>query len=251
MKTQCPASEHIPGLRRLWKQAFGDSDEFLDRFFSLAYAPDRCRCITGEENVLAACYWFDCSCENRSFAYIYAVATDPAHRGKGLCRKLMEDVRMLLAERGYAGLILVPQDAGLRSMYRRMGYRDATTVTEFTAPGEEPIQLRRLNAAEYAAARRELLPPGSVVQDGVNLDFLGSYALFFAGSNWTAALTVNGNKLICHELLGDADAAYGIVGALGCTEGSFRIPGPDTPFAMYLPLVGDCPRPSWFFLAFD
>ena len=251
MKTEFPAPDRIPGLRRLWKMSFGDSDEFLDRFFSLAFSPDRCCCITEGENVLAACYWFDCTCENQKFAYIYAVATDSAHRGKGLCRKLMADVRDLLAPQGHAGLILVPQDAGLRAMYARMGYRDATTVTEFTAPAEEPIQLRRLNAEEYAAVRRELLPPGSVVQEGVNLAFLASYALFFAGTGWAAAVTADGGKLICHELLGDADAAYGIAGALGCTEGRFRIPGPDTPFAQYLPLTADCPRPSWFGLAFD
>ena len=33
----------IPGLRELWKKAFGDTDEFLDLFFSTAYSPDRCR----------------------------------------------------------------------------------------------------------------------------------------------------------------------------------------------------------------
>jgi len=34
------------GLRQLWKEAFGDSDAFLDIFFNHGYSRRRCRCIT-------------------------------------------------------------------------------------------------------------------------------------------------------------------------------------------------------------
>lgn len=251
MNIDHPAPRQIPALRRLWKQAFGDTDEFLDIFFSTAFAPSRCRCICAGEDLLAAHYWFDCTCGGQKFAYVYAVATDPVHRGKGLCRSLMADLQALLAKQGYHGLILVPQNSSLAQMYRRMGFLDCTSVTEFTAPAEEPIPLRRINAEEYAALRRRLLPPGAVIQEGENLTFLQAQALFFTGSGWLAALTLNGNTLHCHELLGNPDAAYGIAAALGCAEGFFRTPGADTPFAQYLPLAPDCVRPAYFGLAFD
>ena len=92
MTVTTPDCRHIPELRSLWKTAFGDEDAFLDAFFSTAYSPDRCRCIIEDDGIQAALYWFDASCAGHKFAYLYAVATDPAHRGKGLCRKLMEDV---------------------------------------------------------------------------------------------------------------------------------------------------------------
>ena len=46
-------------LRRLWKQAFGDTDSFLNSFFTFGFSPDRCRQITVDGNVAAALYWFD------------------------------------------------------------------------------------------------------------------------------------------------------------------------------------------------
>lgn len=242
----------IPQLRQLWKAAFGDSDDFLDLFFTTAFSPDRCRCILEDGKLLAAHYWFDVTCDGQKMAYLYAVATDPAHRGKGLCRSLMADAKNHLTALGCDALLLVPQDEGLRAMYRRMGFEDITTVTEFTAPPEDTeIPMRRLTAAEYKIRRRGFLPVGGVVQEGVNIQFFSKTALFFEGRGWLAALTLEGETLRCQELLGDADAAYGIVAAFGCREGFFRIPGPDKAFAQGMKLNPHCHYPSYFGIAFD
>lgn len=247
-----PTLDQIPQLRRLWKVAFRDEDAFLDAFFSLAFSQDRCRCILENGTVQAVLYWFDATCENQKFAYLYAVATEPAARGRGLCRMLMEDTKNLLASRGYYGLILVPQKEPLRQMYAKMGYADCGGVSRFAAPAEDtPISIRRLTSEEYAAARRKLLPPGAVIQEGENLALLSSYAFFYQGQDFLAALTPDGDKLICHELLGNPDAAYALVSALGCREGSFCMPGRDMTFAQYLPLREDCVEPQYFGLAFD
>ncbi len=247
-----PEDRHIPQLRTLWKTAFGDEDAFLDAFFSTGFSPDRCGCIFAEDQIAAVLYWFDVSCAGQKFAYLYAVATDPVHRGKGLCRQLMEDTAAHLGALGYHGLILVPQQESLRAMYRKMGFSDCGRVSSFTAPPEDvPLSLRRLTAGEYAARRRQLLPPGGVLQEGANLVFLASYALFFEGDDWLAAFTIEDGKLACHELLGNPDAAYGLVAAFGCREGTFRIPGTDLPFAQYRKLLPDCTEPSYFGLAFD
>lgn len=247
-----PTPVHIPQLRNLWKTAFGDEDAFLDLFFSRAYAPDRCRCVLEEDRVLAALYWLRAACQDQPFAYLYAVATDPAARGRGLCRMLMEDTRNLLARQGYAGIILVPQKEPLRQMYAKMGYTDCGRVSRFLAPAEDtPIMLHRLSTEEYAAARRRFLPRGGVIQEGENLALLSGYVFFYRGPDFLAAVTPDSGKLICHELLGNPDAAYALVSALGCREGSFCIPGEDLPFAQYLPLTENCPKPLYFGLAFD
>jgi len=96
MKIDYPLESQIGGLRLLWKEAFGDTDALLDVFWSTAFAADRCRCITIDDEVAAALYWFDCRFDDRPIAYIYAVATAKAQRKQGLCRKLMEDTRNLL-----------------------------------------------------------------------------------------------------------------------------------------------------------
>lgn len=252
MNIDYPTSAQIPRLRSLWKKAFWDTEEFLDIFFSRGFSRKRCRCVTIGNEVAAALYWFGVQCGSEEYAYLYAVATDPAYRGRGFCRALMEDVGQLLAGQGCAGLILVPQDDRLAAMYRKMGYRDCCSVTEFTAPAEDtPLPLRRLTPAEYAEARRRFLPEDAVIQERENLDFLSGYALFFTGGGWLAAVSLEGKKLRCHELLGDPDAAYALVSALGCQEGFFRIPGTGRPFAQCRMLKPDCKKMSYFGLSFD
>ena len=247
-----PDLRHIPSLRKLWKAAFSDEDAFLDAFFSTGFSPDRCRCILEEDRPIGALYWFDVFCKGQRFAYLYAVATDPDYRGRGLCRGLMEDTASHLALKGYHGLLLVPQKESLREMYRKMGYSDCGSISSFTAPAEEQtFSLRHLTPEEYGIRRRQYLPEDGVLQEGENLTFLATYALFYEGDDFLATFTLEEGKLICHELLGNPDAAYGLVSAFGCAEGTFRTPGPDQPFAQLRKLKSDCCTPGYFALAFD
>ena len=252
MNIAAPVDTMFPGLRRLWKAAFGDTEEFLDSFFSTAYAPECCRCVVEDGAVAAALYWFDCGLEGVRLAYLYAVATDPAYRGRGLCRSLMADTMDVLTAAGYRGAILVPQEEGLIRMYAGMGFVPCSGVREFHAlAAENPIPVRRVDAVEFARLRRGLLPEGGVVQEGENLRFLACQAELYAGEGWTAAVAEVDGTLWCPEFLGDPLLAPGLVKALGYREGGFRVAGEERPFAMFRPLTGDCPRPAYFGFAFD
>lgn len=252
MTIDYPASAQLPRLRELWKAAFGDEDEFLDAFYSLAYSPGRCRCLMVDGQIAAALYWFEVTFTGARFAYIYGVATDPVFRGRGLCRALMEDVREILKNQGFDGILLYPASEGLSRMYAKMGYTRCTTVSEFTCEAaEEAVPLRLVEKDEYAALRRGLLPAGGVIQEKEDLDLLASQAAFFAGDNILAAVTVADGKLHCHELLGNLTAAPKILRSLGYETGFFRTPGAENPFAMVLPLAENCPKPSYFGLSLD
>ena len=65
-----PAPTQRPALRALWQEAFGDSDAFLDSFFSTSFCPHRCRCILSDDQSAAALYWFDCSLGGEKYAYL-------------------------------------------------------------------------------------------------------------------------------------------------------------------------------------
>lgn len=91
MNIDVPQINQIPALRALWKEAFGDTDDFLDAFFSTAFRPNHCRLVTVDGHAAAVLYWFDCLHMDKPIAYIYAVATAKAYRGQGLCHKLMEN----------------------------------------------------------------------------------------------------------------------------------------------------------------
>lgn len=251
MKPEYPAPAALPQLKHLWQLSFGDSEEFIGQFFSVAYAPDRCRYLPADGEAAAALYWLDCECDGQKLAYIYAVATHPEHRGRGLCRALMEDTHKVLAERGYAGAILMPAGEGLRRMYGKMGYRDFGGLTEFSCTAGEAVPVRQIGQAEYAALRRRFLPEGGVIQEGSSLAYLATYAQFYTGTDFLLAAVPEGEGLTGIELLGNRDAAPGILGALDCAWGKFRAPGTDIPFGMFRPLQTDVKNPAYLGHAFD
>ncbi len=247
-----PSEALIPSLRCLWREAFGDTDAFLDAFFNEAYSPDRARCAVEDGEIVGALYWFDASVEGQSFAYLYAIATAADRRGQGICRRLMEDTHAHLASLGYEGALLVPSQASLFDFYARFGYVPCAPMQALTChAAEQGIPLHRVNAEEYGARRAALLPRGGVRQEGVSLRFLEQQSNLYAGDGFVLAARKEGDVLVATELLGDLSVAPRAVRALGCREGRFRIGGGE-PFAMVRPL-GDAPveSPTYFAFAFD
>lgn len=228
-----PATTDIPALRDLWKQAFGDTDAFLDIFFSTGFSFDRCRCLTVNGTLASGLYWFDCALGKEKLAYIYAVATGEAFQRQGLCAALMEDTHRHLKDLGYDGAILVPGTEDLRRYYRRFGYENFGGIRQKTVSTDA---LRAIDKQEYARLRRQYLPEGGVVQEGETLDFFAAFAKFYAGEGFVLAVTEENA-----ELLGNAPEGKDL-----CV----RTPG-DTPFAMYLPLEEHTEKPTYFGIALD
>ena len=278
MIINAPDKAQYPALKKLWQEAFGDTEEFLDTFWRTAFSPDRCRCVTINGQVAAALYWFDCSYKQISsdtaepVAYIYAVATTKAYQGQGICHKLMLDTHRLLAGLGYAGAILVPGSKELFRLYEGMGYDTCSYINELHCSAKEASddfftktpasgmfhaasvqnELRPIDMAEYAVIRRRLLPERGIIQENENLHFLNTHASFYAGADYLLACSGDGDTLQGIELLGNTASAANIIRVLGYTRGIFRTPGNDIPFAMYYPLKHNKQlQPAYFGLAFD
>ena len=250
-----PTAAQQRQLRALWKEAFGDTEEYLDLFFGTAFSPSRCRCAVKDGTVMAALYWLDGTCRGKKLAYLYAVATAKAFRGRGIASDLLQDTHRHLARLGYAGAVLVPGEEPLFRFYEKLGYRICSGITDFVCAGmAEEVQLRKIDAPDFARQRRDilsLLEPGAVIQEGENLALLAAQCSFYAGQNFLLAARREGDVLIGVELLGDPQNAPGIVGTLGCREGRFRTRGNARDFAMFRPLVEGTEPPSYFGLAFD
>lgn len=250
MNIDYPLQTQSEDLRALWHEAFGDNEEFMDLFYSNGFNPDRCRCITLDGKVAAALYWFDCSLNGQPLAYLYGIATAKTHRGKGLCRALLENAHSHLKYLGYGGIILVPGDEKLAKMYEKFGYSPCTAIGEFTCPArQEPVALRKIDSAEYCRLRRTYLPENGVIQEGDALPFLENLADFYAGEDFLVTVARQ-EHFFATELLGNTQAAPGILAALHQSKGTFRHPGDTKAFAMYHPL-SDAPAPEYFGLAFD
>ena len=221
-------------LKKLWQTVFGDPDVFLDTFFRVAYSPDRCRYVELDGEAVCALYWFDCEYGGGKLAYLYAVATHPDHRGKGLASRLLEDTHAHLKALGYAGCVLKPAK-GLFPFYERLGYVTSGFVSRFSAEAASvSAQIKEVSAAEYGCLRRRYLPENGIVQEGVTLEFLHSFAKLYA--SFDSLFCVSREEPVFFEYLGNPHSAPGILAALGIKQAEFPTPGKDIPFAMWHPL---------------
>ena len=132
MRCQKTHEGDIPALSRLWKQAFGDTDEEITRFFREAYPHASGFAARDGETLVGMCFalpqQLSCGDTVLSAAYLYAVATDEDYRGQGLCRALLAFAEKELKKRGTEAVLLVPADEGLAAMYERLGYRGPARI---------------------------------------------------------------------------------------------------------------------------
>ena len=222
-------------LRKLWKVVFGDTDAFLDSFFTIAYSPERCKYYEQEGEAICALYWFDCTYDGGKLAYIYAVATHPDHRGKGLASRLMEETHAHLQSLGYAGAVLKPA-SGLFPFYERLGYQTCGYIRRFTAEAaREGAELVEISPEAYSAARPSYLPENMIdPRGGAMMDLLNSFARFYAFSG--SILCVAKEDPVIFEYLGDPNLAPVFLASLGMQTTEIPTFGEDIPYAMWHPL---------------
>lgn len=238
------------GLIALWEEAFGDPREFVESFLDSGYAHDRCRVAEADGVLQGMLFWFRCTRGTEDFAYLYAVATASAARGKGICTALMEDTHRLLAGQGYAGAVLCPGEPSLFRFYEKRGYAPLGTVYEDRFPAGEGVNVELVNPDTYARKRSALLPAGGVRQEEENLAYLARFARFFVGETFTAAVSRDGSRVL--EFLGDPDCIPGLVNMLGQTSAPVRCPGQGRTLTMVKMFRGEpLPRPFYFGLPFD
>lgn len=241
-----PRQKDVPALRALWQQAFGDTDAFLDDFFSLAFAPERALVAKEQNEILGALYWLDCEAYGKTMSYVYAVATEKTRQGQGICKALMAEMHDCMTKAG-KGSILVPADDGLRDFYRRLGYQNFGGMDEaIYFAGEMPVFAEKLTAADYAQKRRQLLSEGSILQEGAFLPFMDAQMDFYGGEGWLLAI----QKDFSPEFLGDKRLLPGILKALQLQQARVRYAG-EMPFAMCRGLEEDISNPQYFAFALD
>lgn len=227
--TRFSTQDDVPVLRRLWKLAFGDSDAYLDNFFLRYYRPERVFVLEEEGEVLSMSAWFDTRLalpDGPSFraAYLYAVATHPDQRGRGLAAKLMADLGRTLSGMGVQLLTTVPAEPSLHDFFARNDFSEYFTHSEFLLLPKQEVQalpgvsLRPASPEEYGRVREELLaklPHIAYSRDALDYQ-AGCCALSGGGlyigdtAQGPVCLCAEGmgeGQMVAKELLGAADVA--------------------------------------------
>ena len=217
--------EDVPAQRELWKLAFGDSDAYLDNFYRTYYRSDRVILLEEDGAVRSMTAWFDTTLvlpgqgEHRS-AYLYAVATHPDCRGRGLAAALLAGADEYLRSLGIPAVTTVPAERSLHDFFGANGFRECFRILGGTLRCEEiPVPpsnvLRPASPAEYGRVREELLkdiPHISYPEDALAYQAgccaLGDGGLFVgdapAGPVCLCAERADDELVIVKELLGPA-----------------------------------------------
>ena len=118
--------------RDLWQRVFGDTREFVDLFLSDVYKPENTLVRYADGRVAAMLHIVDIKTSYGPTGYLYAIATDPASRGRGLASELITEAVASLRERGYKAAMLIPSEPSLKDFYARFGFEDREYRIDFS-----------------------------------------------------------------------------------------------------------------------
>ena len=236
------ARRDLPALTRLWQACFGDTEAEVRAFWQALFdctpvylrrAPDSSPAamlcalpaeLVGDDGDAVPA------------AYLYAVCTAPALRGRGHCRLLLQEAEQDLAKQDVRAAVLVPAEESLFGFYARFGYRTVFTCRTETVPAARgdcsitPLtpdgwqSLRELQLYDsHLSYPPELLRWQETISRSSGA---GLYRIETGDAVCCAAAERDGETLLVRELLPDCpEAAAALADKLGCREASFRTAG--------------------------
>lgn len=191
-----PTKEDLPGLSALWQEAFGDTPEDVENFYSTAFSFDRCL-MAEEQKPVGGIYWIDARISGQKVAYLYAFAVAEECRGQGIGKTLLAKALETLKGEGYAAAILVPGEEDLCAYYEKAGFVtfEKARTQETCAPG---MTVQKVTPDVYFAQRQKLAP---AIDWGKEAFFyLGRFCDLYAGEGWLLSVGRDGVQ----EFLGNA-----------------------------------------------
>ncbi len=109
--------------RTLWQRAFPEEEAaFVDRFLLRYFSEERMLYRQYDEKVVAMAHLVPFDTPIGPIDYLFAVATDPSHRRKGLASELIEEAFRRATQQGRSALVLIPADEQLRAYYAARGF---------------------------------------------------------------------------------------------------------------------------------
>ena len=123
-------------LKALWNQVFGDSSSAIDFYFANRHQNQN-MLVYEENNVVAGMLTMlpvqlVSGKQMRPGRYIYAVATAPEYRQRGISTQLLLYCHSYMQEKGETAAILAPASESLFAFYEKRGYQTMFYVESST-----------------------------------------------------------------------------------------------------------------------
>ena len=220
-----PAKEDLPALSALWQEAFGDTPEDVENFYSTAFSFDRCL-MAEEQKPVGGIYWIDARISGQKVAYLYAFAVAEECRGQGIGKTLLEKALETLKGEGYKAAVLVPGEESLYSYYEKAGFTAFGKTEKITVEEKAPgLPVTKITPDTYFAKRQEFAPAVTWGKEAVS--YLGKLCDLYAGNDWILAIGREGVQ----EFIGNAQDLPHILYTLNIEKTSVLAPG-ENPCAM-------------------
>lgn len=150
--------EDLATLKDLWKKAFFDEDEYIENFFAqftgLFYVAEELGQVIGMTAVFDSRLHRLGRCHK--MGYLYAVATHPDHRSRGIASGLLAHLYGDLREQGYEGVTTVPAKKSLFAFFGGEGFSTYFQCGEL-GEGADFSKMEPISAKEYVIRREEIL----------------------------------------------------------------------------------------------
>ena len=165
-------------LMEIWKQSFGDSEQYIRMFFEWNLAKTTVAAYMLDGKTVSVAYLLPVTYEKTGQApipcrYLYAAATLPEYRGQGYFGEIMKAIYARIPE----PVLLVPGEKSLISYYEKQGMRvwlnekvlDFSKVQERTVLGE----ISDISSSEYVLKRKGcLLEHGYINWDEHDMNYI-------------------------------------------------------------------------------
>ena len=120
-------------MRQMWHEIFGDEIAEIDTFM---LCHDDALPFIHKENgeVVSMLFVVPLEMWGKRVAYIYAVATKPEFRGRGIASSLLKGaMRQICIGEKYDIMALIPSSTESKRLYERLGFEDCQLPMEFSA----------------------------------------------------------------------------------------------------------------------
>ena len=157
-------AQEAPELKKLWRLSFPeDTEEGVAFFFQRVFQPLNCVVFRQEGRPVSMAFLLPAVLHTpegpTALHYLYAAATRPDRRGRGLFTRVLCETFRVGRERGVEASCLLPAEQGLAAYYARFGYRPFfRTVIEVKEGKKRGSGLFfSTDAGEYALRRNRYL----------------------------------------------------------------------------------------------
>lgn len=276
MQYRCMREEDRPAIHLLWGQVFGDGDVFIDGCLDTFAGPGNVFVAEEDGAPVAVLSAPPCCLGAQNGAYLYALATSPQWRGKGVMSRLMLYAEQQLQKRGATFAALIPANGPLFEYYAKRGYCLEINLRELawkdTVPNAPAVQLccGPMDGKQLAGYRQRFLGGVGLIEftDGqlqmVAQDLAGAGAVMATTQTAYGVLVEKPQHTLVAELgAAHDDAAAALLRAVAASRGGrnvlvtlpqasplFAQKGRVVPAALVKPLAAAFGRPRGLYLRF-